>query len=162
MKQEDIERKYDLFRQVRELIAEIAETEDEISAVLQTLAETRAWDPYLARAREKRVAFEAYWRDFWDTPETCSRCGRVGTRRDINPLIDVPNYGSYCPSCAVIVRAAYQRNCLYCGKPYIASAINKYAELCKQCWREDWVGEARRVAVHLKRAQEAGVAASLS
>lgn len=86
----------------------------------------------------------------------------VGTRRDINPLIGVPANGKYCPSCAEAVRAAYQRNCLYCGKPYIASAINKYAELCEQCWREDWVGEDRRVVVHLKRAQEAGVTASLS
>lgn len=60
MKQEDIERKHDLFRQVRELIAELAGTEDEISVVLQILAETKVWEPYLARARAKQVAFEAY------------------------------------------------------------------------------------------------------
>ena len=161
MQQWDTQRKAVLLDRVRDLIAERAERESEVPVVLQILAQTETWEGHSARERSQQAAFDAYWDEFWSVPETCDKCGLEGTRREISPLTGVPNSGRYCPVCAEIVRAAYQRNCVYCKKSYIASAVNKYAELCKDCWRKEWLGEAKRVAIQLRRAQEAELLAYL-
>ena len=44
----------------------------------------------------------------------------------------------------------------------MAYAVNEYPSMCRECWREEWEGEARRVALQLERAKKAQGAATLS
>lgn len=103
MKPEESKRKRDLLRQVRDLIAEIAATEDQIPTVPELLATTADWTPHFAQARVNQEAYDAYWRDFWGTPRKCSRCGQMGTRRDVTSIEGLPAIGSFCPACAEVV-----------------------------------------------------------
>lgn len=162
MEPEYSKRKDDLLRQARDLIAAIAGMEDQIPTVLELLATTPDWAPHFAQARVNQEAFDAYWRDYWRTPRRCSRCGKMGTRRDVTSIEGLASAGSFCAACAEVVKISYRRNCLYCGKEYTAYAVNEYPSLCRECWREEWEGEARRVALQLERAKKSQVAATLN
>jgi len=79
----------------------------------------------------------------------------MGTRGDVSYIAGLPAVGSFCSACAEAVRVSYRKYCLSCGKAYMAFVVNEYPGMCRECWREEWVGKARRVARPLERAIKA-------
>jgi HNH endonuclease len=133
--------------------------EADVMAILASLRQEVQWEPYLQRAARRRAELEAANLALWERLVPCDRCGKE------LPLGEASKhsvgFSHYCALCCEIVRASYQRHCMYCGKTYSVGGIHDYPGRGLACWRADWAKEARRLYVPIERANKAGVPATL-